>query len=611
MGKMKNWLLIILCILFLAIPSSAADVKVTQLPEDTAPTSDDLAIIVDSPEGTPVTKKATLANITKAFGWIDSSAYTTIELANIAAYDAGKLLVVAKNHTLTANTTLTAKVKVLPGGSFTKASTYTLTINGPFESSLYQVFFGFDAGDVTFGPGTVKEVPPYWWVTNTTPGTTDMSTALACATASQAPIVRLLGINAIGSTWELRTATSYFGPQSGSYIIGQTHPSSGYGAALKWIGAASGTMVKVFNCLGVVWDGIDLDGVDYTDDVTGFRIYSDNNPITTLSSFTNFQGFNLGTGAYIGDPDYQTDNIKIERFKFYMVNKGIRINSDNALQHSTISQGYISCYTHGIHIERGGSLLEIDRVGFSGMQNCPATGAYIYIEHGGHSLRISTIQGEEAVFTGWKDIRFADYGVQLGTPVTILNSVINRGIITTGSGRKIISIGNTYNVGAACVTLTGSDAFTSIGDFYQTAADVISETGANVVTLISPLYTGGATGTEILKTMYGGVEYFKVTYVGITTIGGGTPIIKFLAGTISIDPGSIASTSRGAITWTLTGAAAGDRVIMHPPADLNDDLIFVGSKVTGTNEVTVYLYNPTGGAIDDTAKTWEWEWFNL
>ena len=54
--------------------------------------------------------------------WVDSRAYATLELANTVAYDAGKLLLIAQNYTLTANTTLTAAVKVIKGGGFTKAS---------------------------------------------------------------------------------------------------------------------------------------------------------------------------------------------------------------------------------------------------------------------------------------------------------------------------------------------------------------------------------------------------------------------------------------------------------------------------------------------------------
>ena len=160
MGKMKNWLLIVLCILFLAIPSSAADVKITQLPENIAPTSDDLAIIVDSPGVDSVTQKVTLANLTKAFGWVDSSAYTTIELANTAAYNAKKLLVVSQNYTLTGANTLTASVMRIPGGSFTHTAGSTLALSGSFQNSDNgHCFIGFDSGDVT----GLKEPFPEWF----------------------------------------------------------------------------------------------------------------------------------------------------------------------------------------------------------------------------------------------------------------------------------------------------------------------------------------------------------------------------------------------------------------------------------------------------------------
>ena len=44
-----------------------------------------------------------------------------------------------------------------------KAANCSLTINGPFEAGLYQVFSGFKAGEVTFADGSVKEVYPQWW----------------------------------------------------------------------------------------------------------------------------------------------------------------------------------------------------------------------------------------------------------------------------------------------------------------------------------------------------------------------------------------------------------------------------------------------------------------
>src|SRR3989304_669600 len=86
----------------------------------------------------------------KTGGYIDSREYATLELADAAAYGAGKMLVISQNHTLTANTVLTASVMRIPGGSFTKASTYTLHFSGKFiNSDNGQAFIGFDPGDVT------------------------------------------------------------------------------------------------------------------------------------------------------------------------------------------------------------------------------------------------------------------------------------------------------------------------------------------------------------------------------------------------------------------------------------------------------------------------------
>jgi hypothetical protein len=92
---------------------------------------------------------------------------------------------------------------------------------------------------------------------------------------------------------------------------------------------------------------------------------------------------------------------------------------------------------------------------------------------------------------------------------------------------------------------------------------------------------------------------------------GNTAVRGFLSGTISLDPASIAATTRGTVTFTLTGAASGDAIIMMPPSGLNDDLVFCGADVTAANTVTVYLYNPTAGAINDTASTWRYVWIDL
>ena len=73
----------------------------------------------------------------------------TLEEADAAAFAAGIPLIINRDWTLTANTVLLSNVEVISGGSFTKASNYTLTFNGTFLFSTLPVFFGFSPGDVT------------------------------------------------------------------------------------------------------------------------------------------------------------------------------------------------------------------------------------------------------------------------------------------------------------------------------------------------------------------------------------------------------------------------------------------------------------------------------
>lgn len=103
-----------------------------------------------------------------------------------------------------------------------------------------------------------------------------------------------------------------------------------------------------------------------------------------------------------------------------------------------------------------------------------------------------------------------------------------------------------------------------------------------------------------------GIEKFRRR---ITT--GDGPAFRVKRGTVSINPGSIATVSRGTGAGTVTGLATGDMILMSPPAGLNDDLVFAGARITGADTVTVYLYNPTGGAIDDGALTWDYVWFDF
>ena len=71
--------------------------------------------------------------------------------------------------TLSASVTIpaTLALEIRMGGSITKASTYTLTINGPFSAPRVAVFKGFSSGNVLFGTASVADSYAEWWDTDT------------------------------------------------------------------------------------------------------------------------------------------------------------------------------------------------------------------------------------------------------------------------------------------------------------------------------------------------------------------------------------------------------------------------------------------------------------
>ncbi len=87
--------------------------------------------------------------------------------------------------------------------------------------------------------------------------------------------------------------------------------------------------------------------------------------------------------------------------------------------------------------------------------------------------------------------------------------------------------------------------------------------------------------------------------------GDGTQITFIKKGTVSVDPASIDTLAVGEVTVTVTGAAVGDAVIMHPPAaGLTAGLIVADARVSATNEVKVRIYNSTAGAVNEAAANW-------
>jgi len=96
--------------------------------------------------------------------WYDVRAYASIDAAVTAIGSTTAVLFVPNSQTLTANLTIpsTMTLAIAKGGMLVKASTYTVTINGHLDAGLYQIFSGFDAGNVT----GLKEARPEWWGTD-------------------------------------------------------------------------------------------------------------------------------------------------------------------------------------------------------------------------------------------------------------------------------------------------------------------------------------------------------------------------------------------------------------------------------------------------------------
>ena len=78
-----------------------------------------------------------------------------------------------------------------------------------------------------------------------------------------------------------------------------------------------------------------------------------------------------------------------------------------------------------------------------------------------------------------------------------------------------------------------------------------------------------------------------------------------LVGSTTVDVGNITAGSTGTVTIAVPGARAdmGMTVMVGLPSTISPSLIPWGN-VTANDVVTLYLYNPTGGAIDPASATY-------
>lgn len=92
--------------------------------------------------------------------------------------------------------------------------------------------------------------------------------------------------------------------------------------------------------------------------------------------------------------------------------------------------------------------------------------------------------------------------------------------------------------------------------------------------------------------------------VGALNVGAGSDIKKIKTGTVNVDPANLAANTKAGTAVALVGVKAGDVVIVVPPTALEDDLIPAGAVVTADDQLTIYLYNGSAGAVDGAARDW-------
>jgi len=87
----------------------------------------------------------------------------------------------------------------------------------------------------------------------------------------------------------------------------------------------------------------------------------------------------------------------------------------------------------------------------------------------------------------------------------------------------------------------------------------------------------------------------------------GTTLTFVKRGTIAVDPASLATLAGNETTLTITGAAVGDTIILHPPAaGLTAGMINGGAVVSAADTVKLRLFNGSAGTIDEASATWEY-----
>jgi hypothetical protein len=311
--------------------------------------------------------------------------------------------------TVSADTTIPANVHVKPerGAIFAIADTKTLTIKGPLDAGLYQIFSCTGTGKVDFGPGTVKEGYPEWWATNTTPGSTDMTAAIQAAIDSGAGIIRFqdnqtykIGTSISGtptSSIDLLGQNSLLdGSSSTDAVLLKLAGTKGSSAALG-AGATSGDSLITCSLSVVEGDVIRLESTDLlcpstTYNKAGFGIVQSTGSGSIVLRSPLYDSYTAATTTVtkINMPQVQIKGLNILRNSYHI---GLEIQ---AVRNVEVKNVRVSGARHiGIFIDRCLDVLVDGCYGDDAYTANPTDDCYVFVVGGGQNCTVqnSTFMG--------------------------------------------------------------------------------------------------------------------------------------------------------------------------------------------------------------------------
>lgn len=519
---------------------------------------------------------------------VDAIGGTTQQKLNAALTELGsnrKPLVISDVVSVTSTTTIpqTAELKIIGAGKFTVAASRTLTTPQPDVNR--RVFSGN-------GSVIVKNCPVIKLIWFQDPDSNDITWALkqcrASLVANKGGKIELPdgAFVHVGALPEFPSNTLIDG-------AGHAYDETGVGTKITLVG--DGIVLFTIGELtkNVRLSNLSLDGTG-TDGSTGVQMIgtAPNTSIGVHFHNVNIQNFAYGIDIFSETSTaWQIEKVDLTGITILGCNKSIQINTNNSSL--TLIMPYID-------VPSGGTALELLKVGvlnIIGHNEVSRTGGDTFLHVVGDHLGINVYGGQGE---GISNFIVVDVP-QITDPINIFGTLIQGAIFLNQSCILNLIGCRTYgksvfdDAGAAAqVYLIGGHGFRrTVGD-----PAVVENLDGSTDPLATARVDDFVGGSKVFKL---GAESDLYSLI----VGNGSKVSKILRGTVSIDPPNVPANSEVEQTYPLTGALAGDTVVLNvPSAGLTAGLEFSNVRISATDTLKIKFKNTTGADINNASGSW-------